>query len=225
MYANGNIGYFSGKHIAYGVLAILYILIVVIPFPTILLFRSYLTRKLLFVVNLNRWKPMFDALQSCFKDQYRWCAAFYFLCRFILLAISTLAPSGAVKRAMLETACVLILLIFAFLRPYKEAADVKEDEESYEWINKSDVALLTTLSLIAIFSSAIDASLSNKTRAGLRVFVYVLAYVPLLVLGVVTYRTVSRWRQKKTLRNELREPELSVTDMSDETTVADNQPV
>ncbi|PFX34290.1 hypothetical protein AWC38_SpisGene801 [Stylophora pistillata] len=221
MYANGNIGYFSQKHIAYGILAILYILIVVIPFPMILLFRSYLTRKLLFVVNLNRWKPIFDALQSCFKDQYRWCAAFYFLCRFVLLAISTLAPPGAVKRAMLETACVLILLIFAFLRPYKEASDVKEEEESYEWINKSDVALLTTLSLIAIFSSAIDSRMSIRTRNGLRIFVRVLAYIPLLVLGMVTYRTVSRWRQKKTLRNELQEPELSVTD---ETTETDNQP-
>ena len=225
MYANGNIGYFSGKHIGYGLLAILYILIVVLPFPLILLFRNSLTRRLLPVVNLNRWKPIFDALQSCFKDRFRWCAAFYFLCRFCLLGITTFMPSGAVKRAMLESACVLILLTFAFLRPYKEAADVKEDEESYEWINKSDVTLLATLSLIAIFSSPMDGSLLTSTRVGLTVFVKVLAYIPLVVLSMVTYRSVSRWQREKKLQSELLEPELSVTDMSDETTVDGNQPV
>lgn len=215
VYANGNIDFFSGKHIAYGLLAILYILIVVVPFPLILLFRPSLTRRLFPVLNLNRWKPIFDALQNCFKDRFRWCAAFYFLCRFFLLAISTFVPASAIKRALLESACVVILLTFAFLRPYKEAADVKEDEESYEWINMSDVALLVTLSLIAIFSSPIDGSLSPNTRLALRVFVDVLAYIPLMVLGMVAVRIVRKWLQARRSQRELNEPELSATDLSD----------
>ncbi|KAJ7363221.1 hypothetical protein OS493_011502 [Desmophyllum pertusum] len=215
VYANGSINFFTGKHIAYGILAILYILIVVLPFPLILLFRPFLTRGLLPVLNLNRWKPIFDALQNCFKDQFRWCAAFYFLCRFVILAITTFMPSGAIKRALLESVCVLILLTFAFLRPYKEAGDVKEDEESYEWINKSDVALLVTVTLIAILSSPIDGSLSASTRLALIAFIYVLAYIPLIVLAMVAVRSVRKWLDAKRLRKELREPELSVTDMSD----------
>jgi len=166
------------------------------------------------VLNLNRWKPIFDALQNCFKDRFRWCAAFYFLCRFVLLAISTFVPASAIKRAVLESACVVILLTFAFLRPYKEAADVKEDEESYEWINKSDVALLATLSLIAIFSSPINGSLSSNTRLGLKVFVCVLAYIPLMMFGMVAVRIVRQCLEARKLK-ELNEPELSVTDLSD----------
>lgn len=215
VYANGNIDFFSGKHIAYGILAILYILIVVLPFPLVLMFRPSLTRRLFPVLNLNRWKPIFDALQNCFKDKFRWCAAFYFLCRFVLLVITTFMPASAIKRALLESVCVLILLTFAFLRPYKEAADVKEDEESYEWINKSDVALLATLSLIAIFSSPIDGSLSPRTRLALKAFVYMLAYVPLVVFGMVAVRSVRKWLEARRLRKELEEPELSATDLSD----------
>ena len=147
------------------------------------------------------------------------CAAFYFLCRFVLLALSTFLPPSAIKRVLLESACVVILLTFAFLRPYKEAADVKENEESYEWFNKSDVALLATLSLIAIFSSPIDGSLSPNTRLALKVVVYVLAYIPLVVLGMVAFRIVTKWRQAKKResneRRELNEPEISVTDTSD----------
>ena len=215
VYANGSIDFFSGKHIAYGLLAIMYILIVVVPFPLVLLFRPSLTRRLFPVLNLNRWKPIFDALQNCFKDRFRWCAAFYFLCRLFLLAISTFVPASAIKRALLESACVVILLTFAFLRPYKEAGDVKEDEESYEWINRSDVALLVTLSLIAIFSSPIDGSLSPNTRLALKVFVNVLAYIPLMMFGMVAVRIVRKWLQANRSQRELCEPELSATDLSD----------
>ena len=211
VYANGNIDFFSGKHIAYGLLAIIYILIVVVPFPLILVFRPSLTRCLFPVLNLNRWKPIFDALQNCFKDRFRWCAAFYFLCRFVLLAITTFLPESAIKRALLESACVVILLTFAFLRPYKEAADVKEDEESYEWINKSDVALLATLSLIAIFSSPIDEGLSTHTRLALKIFIDVLAYIPLMMFAMVAVRIVRKWLEAKRSLNELYEPELSAS--------------
>ena len=58
VYANGNIDFFSGK----------YILIVVVPFPLVLLFRSSFTRRLFPVLNLNRWKPIFDALQNYFNE-------------------------------------------------------------------------------------------------------------------------------------------------------------
>ena len=214
VYANGNIDFFTGKHIAYGILAILFIVVFVVPFPMVLLFRPFLTQRLRPLLNLNRWKPIFDALQNCFKDQYRWCAAFYFLCRLVLMVIFTFMPSGPVKRALLESSCVLILLTIAFLRPYKEASDVKEDEESYDWINKSDAAVLVTVTLIAVFSSPIDSTLSKSTWWGLYTFVDILAYIPLVVLGIVAVRIFRKWREAKK-NKELNEPELSVSDMSD----------
>ena len=215
MYSQGNIGFFTGKHIGFGILAILFIVLFVVPFPMVLLFRPFLTQRLRPVLNLNRWKPIFDALQNCFKDRYRWCAAFYFLARLVIYAIATLVSSGPVKRALLESCCVLILLIIAFLRPYKEAKDVKEDEESYDWINKSDAALLFTLTLIALFSSPFDG-MFKSTWSGLRVFVDILAYIPLLVLGMVAIRIIRKYREAKKLR-EANESELSVSELSEVT--------
>ena len=196
LYFYGNLDFFHKKHIAYGIVAILWIVIFVLPFPLILLFRPYLTRGLRPVLNLNRWGPFFDAFQSCFKNKYRWCASFYFLCRLGILLMHTYIPSGSVKRVVLEGACILILVIFAYLRPYKEARDVmlNQGESSYEWIYKSDVALLTTLALITVISSKIDCSCftTKDGKKGLKVAVCVLAYVPLIVLLVLGYRVLRR---------------------------------
>lgn len=197
LYAYGNLDFFHKKHIVYGIVAILWIVIFVLPFPLILLFRPFLTRGLRPVLNLNRWGPFFDAFQSCFKNQYRWCASFYFLCRLGILLIHIYIPSGPVKRVVFQGACILILVIFAYLRPYKEARDVNEGESGYEWIYKSDVTLLTTLSLITVISSPIDSAslttnMTKDEKKGLKVAVCVLAYVPLIVLLVLGYRVLRR---------------------------------
>ena len=55
------------------------------------------------------------------------------------------------------------------------------------WINESDVVILTALSGIAILSSPIGGDVSESTRLVLKVFVYILAYVP-LVMAVFPYR-------------------------------------
>lgn len=189
LYVNGDIEFFRGKHLCYGIVASV-IVVFVLLFPLFLLFRPLLTRGLRPVLNLNRWNPFFDALQSCFKDQYRWCAAFYFICRLGLLVFYEFIPAGPVKRLLLEVACILILLTFAILRPYKEARDVEEDEESYDWMNKSDVVLLTTLSFIAVASSPIENSFATVThdeKRGLEIFLNILSCVPIAVLMVVAF--------------------------------------
>lgn len=186
LFVNGEIKYFRGKHLYYGIVACLFGVLVVL-FPLFLLFRPLLTKGIRPVLNLNRWNPFFDALQSCFKDQYRWCAAFYFICRLGLLACYEFVQAGLVRRLLLEVACILILLTFAILRPYKEARDVEEDEESYDWMNKSDVALLTTLSFIAVASSPYENSqaITAAEKEGLKIFLNILSCVPIAVLMVV----------------------------------------
>ena len=132
----------------------------------------------------------------------------------------TYIPSGSAKRVVLEGACILILVIFAYLRPYKEARDVNEGESSYEWIYKSDVALLTTLALITVISSPIDSSsfTTEDEKKGLKVVVYVLAYVPLIVLLVLGYRVLRRYCPAIDIGNCVTEEEAitpSVTETSD----------
>ncbi|KAL9973278.1 hypothetical protein ACROYT_G019708 [Oculina patagonica] len=189
LFVNGDIEYFKGKHLIYGIVAIFFIVVFVLPFPLLLLFRPRLTNNLRPVLNLNRWNPFFDALQSCFKDQYRWCAAFYLTNRLGILVIYTFMPASPVKRLLLEGCCILILLTFAILRPYKEARDVKEHEKSYEWMYISDVVLLTTLSFIAVISSPIDNSsaITDDVKDGLKIILNILSCVPVAVLLVIAY--------------------------------------
>lgn len=190
LFQNGSIPFFSGKHLWYGLIAILIIVIFVLPFPLILLFRPFLTKGLRPILNLNRWGPYFNAFQGCLKDQYRWCAAFYFICRLGILLVFTYLPDGVAKPMVLQCACILILVLFSSLRPYKEARDVGPGERSYEWINISDVAVLTTLLLISVLSAPIDSSYQapEEAKTCLRYIVKVLAYGPLVVLVALAYR-------------------------------------
>ena len=81
MYQNGAVEFFKGKHIAYALIALLYIFVFVIPFPVTLMFRPFITKKCQCLCNLNNLKPVYDSFQGVFKDEYRWCSAFYFVCR------------------------------------------------------------------------------------------------------------------------------------------------
>lgn len=105
-------------------------------------------------------------------------------------------PAGTLKRLFLEVACILILLTFATLRPYKEACDAEDDEESYDWMNKSDVALLTTLSFITVASSPYENSLAitPSEKLGLKIFLNILSCVPIAVLmAVLAFRFGGRY--------------------------------
>lgn len=93
----------------------------------------------------------------------------------------------------MEAACVSILVVFLWLRPYKETDD--QGETNYSWINVSDAVLLTNLTLVAIFSSTLDES--PKSHAGVKGFVNFLAYVPLMVLVFVLYRSADQYYRKK----------------------------
>lgn len=126
LYLSGSTGFFSGKHAAYGTIALLFSVLFVVPFPLVLMFRPYFTRWLQPVFNLNRLKPIFDVLQNCFKDQHRSFAAFYFVCRLVVLVIATYVPSGPVKRSLLEVTCVMFLFIFSYLRPTSKPRTLKK---------------------------------------------------------------------------------------------------
>lgn len=125
-------------------------------------------------------------------DNYRWCAAFYFLARLIILMLGNFLPQSSLKRALLEAACATILVVFLWLRPYKEAGD--PGQINYSWINVSDAVLLTNLTFVAIFSSTVDEN--PKSHGGVKGIVNALAYVPLIVLGFVLYRAFDQYFRK-----------------------------
>lgn len=190
LYLSGSTDFFRGKHAAYASIAVLFVAFFVVPFPLILMFRPFFSRCLKPVFNLNRLKPILDVLQSCFKDQHRWFAAFYFICRLVVLVIDTYVPSGPVKRSLFEVSCITILFIFAYVRPYKRSEQETENEAShYFWENKTDAVLLLNLSLMAVFSSATENDyIQEHHKAALMVLIQIMAYGPLIVLAWFFYR-------------------------------------
>lgn len=71
LFLQGELGFFQGKHIAYGIIAILFILLVVAMVPFLLIFQACVSKYLRRIkINAQNLKPFFDKLQGCFKGKW-----------------------------------------------------------------------------------------------------------------------------------------------------------
>ena len=219
LFQEGNIGFFEGKHIAYGILAIFSMILIVIPFPLTLMFTPFFTKCLAPVLNLNNFKPYYDAFQGCLKDQYRWCSAFYFVARLYLLCVDTFVAEEFTKHVMVEAACVFILTVYVYLHPYKE---------EYNWINKLDAVLLTNVSLIAMINADIDIRDPSIDRKATVVVLKVLSYTPLgyllVLLGVVWYKRYFSTENGLAVQGYISAPSSSSTTNQDPPALCDEVP-
>ena len=175
LFADGSIDFINNwrEHLLFTVLAVCLILGFVILVPLLLLFTPWFLRYFRF---LNNFRLYFDTFQQCFKVQYRWFAAYYFLCRIFILLIALYFPFGPLKRSILEVSSVLITVIFLYIQPYNV---------QFRCLNTLDAVLLTNLCFIVIFSSSIISDAPLAVQSGLKVTVNVLAYVPLVYLAVL----------------------------------------
>ena len=115
-YSSPNIQYFHGRHAVYGVVAIICELVVGIGLPLLLLLQPFLSRK----INFIRIKPLLDQFQGCYKDKYRWFAAYYLICRQVIFLIAYSLNSNYYDMAFyLQTACVVIASIHMWIQPYQ----------------------------------------------------------------------------------------------------------
>ena len=114
VYSSPSIKYFTGRHIPYGIVALLCGLFIVIGLPLLLLLEPFLKSK----VNFIRIKPLLDQYQECYKDQYHWFAAYYLVCRQIVIAIVYVSNFNN-GLYYLKTACIIIVMIHAWIKPYK----------------------------------------------------------------------------------------------------------
>jgi len=144
---------------------------------------------------LSNFRLFFDTFQKCFKDEYRWFAAYYFICRIYILFIALYVPFGPLKRSILEASSVVIVVTCLYLQPYKTIPNQRmtNDDmnnepanntanENYNWLNTLDAILLTNLCFITIFSTGITSEASQTVQDRLEKTVNVLAYVPLVYL-------------------------------------------
>ena len=135
-YLSPDIQYFHGRHLVYGIIAIILALLIVISLPLLLLTEPFLNSK----INYFRIKPLLDQFQGCYKDKYRWFAAYYMICRLIIIIIIIANFSDAfISRYLLITASTVIALIHVTVRPYADNI-----------LNMSDGAILQLMVLVTV---------------------------------------------------------------------------
>ena len=117
-YVSPDIEYFHGHHLAYAIVAVLFTIVIVIGLPLLLAFEPFLNSK----INFIKIKPLLDQFQSCYKDKYRCFAAYYMICRLVIITIIIANSSNDfVFQYLLITACVAMALIHHSLKPYSSS--------------------------------------------------------------------------------------------------------
>ena len=164
VYSSPSIKYFTGRHIAYGIIALLCGLFIVIGLPLLLLLQPFLQSR----INFVKIKPLLDQFQECYKDQYRWFAAYYFACRQVIIALIYINNfNNAVY--ILQTICIIIVSIHIWIQPYKN-----------EKLNTLDGVILLFMVLV------VNLNLFAFSRSSTIIVVVILMIFPLLLLCFIS---------------------------------------
>ena len=157
VWLNGNLDYFSRRHLSYALPALACMLTVGF-LPPVLLLTYPLVYKILAFFNLddskpinfvfhklpiNSLKPLFDSFQSCFKDNLRFFAGLYFIYRWIGLTVNAFTSSNSTFFMAVEILLLCVLALHAICQPYSERAH-----------NIIDTLLFTNLAIINAISFA-----------------------------------------------------------------------
>ena len=113
-YLSPDVQYFHGRHLAYVIVAMMFTILFVISLPLILLLEPFLNAK----INFVKIKPLLDQFQGGYKDKYRYFAAYYLICRIMIIVLVMVGSSDdLITHYMLITACALMALIHLIVRP------------------------------------------------------------------------------------------------------------
>ena len=158
--------YFHGRHLAYGLIAILCTITVVIGLPLLLLLEPFINHK----INFTKIKPILDQFQGCYKDKYRWFAAYYIICRLMIISIIIVfTVNDSTAQYLLITVCAVIVLVHLITKPYNSKI-----------LNIFDTILLLLLVLTTILL------LIDFTESNLAIQVTLLLLIlPLMIVGVM----------------------------------------
>jgi len=171
-YLSPDIEYFHGRHLPYVIIAILCTLVIVIGLPLLLLLEPFLNYK----INLARIKPLLDQFQGCYLDKYRSFAAYYMICRLVIILIINInSTNNNTKQALLLATTILLALAQLVIKPYKHSI-----------LNIFDGMLLQ----IMIFASVISL-FDNFSTVMLSVVIIILVALPIIafvVMELIVYR-------------------------------------
>ena len=179
-YLSPDIEYLHGRHLAYVIVAVIFTIVIVIGLPLLLLSEPLLNSK----INFVRIKPLLDQFQCCYKDKYRCFAAYYMICRIVIivLVIAKISDEFTTKY-LLISACALMGLIHLLLRPYISMID-----NIFDGIILQSIVILSVLPIVEYVNNY------NET------FVEVIAYL-LLIWPLVGFITIKLWINRNKIQN------------------------
>ena len=107
-YLSPDVKYFHGRHLPYGIVALIYAVFIAISLPILLILEPFLNRK----INFAKIKPLLDQFQGCYKDKYCCFAGYYMMCRLVIITIVIANSSNdLVVNYLFMAVCGIIALI------------------------------------------------------------------------------------------------------------------
>ena len=184
VYSSPSIKYFTGRHIAYGIIALLCGLFIVIGLPLLLLLQPFLQRK----INFIKITPLLDQFQECYKDQYRWFAAYYLICRQVIIA-TVYVSSFNNSLYYVQTVSIIIVSIHVWIKPYES-----------DTLNTLDgIIMLTMVLVVNLNSFAFSRSLTVTVVVILMIFPLLLLACLITICGKRILSVLKCvWNRKKT---------------------------
>ena len=167
-YLSPDVGYFHGRHLAYGIVALLCTVTIVLGLPLLLILEPFLNYK----INFTKIKPLLDQFQGCYKDKYRCFAGYYMICRLVIITIVIVNSSNEfVANYLLTIVCGIVELIHLMVKPYNK-----------EILNEFDGVILHLI----IFVAALTL-LDDIDSPSVMITVYALVLLPLLIFFGMTF--------------------------------------
>ena len=168
-YLSPDIEYFHGRHLAYGIVALLCTVTIALGLPLLLTLEPFLNRK----INFIKIKPLLDQFQGCYKDKYRCFAGYYMICRLLIITIVIVNSSNEfVANYLLTVVCGIIDLIHVTVKPY-----------SKKILNKFDSIILHLIIFVAALTLLDDIDSPSVMTT-----VYALVVIPLLIFfGIIFF--------------------------------------
>ena len=186
VYLSPSIKYCTGRHVVYFIIALLHELLIVVGLPLLLIISRWTNEVNLIFVHIDL-KPIFDQFQGCYKDEYRWFAAVYLICRQIILIIVVINFSDYyVELYLLTIVCLIAAILHYSIQPYKNNI-----------LNKLDGCLLQLLLLVISLQMA--AFSNGFTVDAVEGVAYTLLLLPIaFILIGICLLILKIWLAKKT---------------------------
>ena len=173
VYLSPDLKYYTQRHAVYVTIALLCGLVLVIGLPLLLLVEPLLRKKAGFerCVQMAKLRPILDQFQSGYRDNYQCFAAYYLLCRLVIMLIAYFGNSDYSNMVYyMQTACVIFVINQLCFHPYKKHA-----------VNILDTAILLTMLLVVNLN---NFDFNETTMVG---WIYTVLFIPLLLLSAVGF--------------------------------------